>query len=444
MSLTRRNLMQMIPAAAAAMSLNSTRAEDYSGPHRVIVVGGGFSGCTVAKYLRMWSSSLIDGPIEVTLVEPRKKHVSCVMSNLVLNEQLNLGDITFDYEALQAQHGVEIVRDKALKTRTLEGGQQQLKLKNGGWRDYDSIVFAAGIKFKKIPGLDSNIVPHAWIAGTQTNLLRDQIRDMPDDGTFVMTIPPSPYRCPPGPYERACVVASILQKRGGNGKVTVLDANPDVQAEKETFLRAFDELYGDIITYIPNQVVTEVFVDEYDPAIRSVHTRGVNGADDGIFSGDVINVIPPHKANQVLAKCGLVKQGWAPVNPVDYSSTIPGVVNTYIIGDAQGTGQPKSGHMANSQAKICADAIVRVAANMEASVYKQERLDNIKTNSACFSPITENEASWLTAVWQYHGDGFEGSMDLVPGSLGAAHGWNSENYQDMFSWSENLFADTFR
>lgn len=431
MSLTRRSILRSVPAAAAAFSMvpKSFGADTK----HVVVVGGGFAGSTVAKYLKMWGN----GRIEVTLVEPREEHISCVMSNLVLNGQLNLTDLSFGNDRLNWRYGINVVHEKAID---IHAATQMLELESGEAIAYDYLVVATGIKFDAIDGLDSKEAPHAWIAGWQTRLLRDQVRDMPDDGTFVMTIPESPYRCPPGPYERACVVADILGKRSGvlNGKavaggtprVVVLDANDGIQAEKETFNRAFTELYGDIIEYIPGAQVVSV-----DSGIREVTTT------KGSYRGDVLNVIPRHGAQQLLVRSGLTAGGrWAPVDPVTYESSLHDFAGVYVIGDAQGTGQPKSGHMANSQAKVCADAIVRTVAGLP--THGDERLNNITTNSACFSPITSDEASWLTAVFRYQRG--SGNMALVEGSLGEAHQWNSENYEDMFSWSENLWADTFK
>ena len=429
MSFTRRNILQMVPAAAA-MSL--TPGGFAADTHHVVVVGGGFAGSTVAKYLRMWSN----GSIAVTLVEPRKKHISCIMSNLVLNEQLKLANLSFDYGALQSKYGVRVVQARA---QFIDGVNKTLELENSQMIRYDSLVVATGIKFDPIPGLDSQLTPHAWIAGRQTNLLRDQIRAMPDNGTFVMTIPEKPYRCPPGPYERACLVADILGRRSGvlkgtaspgdTPRVVVLDANDGIQAEKHTFERAFNGLYGDIVEYVPNAHVVAVNSD-----IREVTTS------KGTWRGDVLNVIPRHGAQRLLVDSELTGESrWAPVNPVTYGVLAAGFPGVHVIGDAQGTGQPKSGHMANAQAKVCADAIVRTAAGLSAET--DERLNNITTNSACFSPITSDEASWLTAVFKYNRS--TGKMGLVPGSLGESHKWNSENYQDMFAWSENLFADTF-
>ena len=240
MSFTRRNILQMVPAAAA-MSL--TPRGFAADTHHAVVVGGGFAGSTVAKYLRMWSN----GSIAVTLVEPRRQHISCIMSNLVLNEQLKLANLSFDYGALQNKYGVRVVQARA---QFIDGVNKTLELEDSQMIRYDSLVVATGIKFDPIPGLDSQLTPHAWIAGRQTKLLRDQIRAMPDNGTFVMTIPEKPYRCPPGPYERACLVADILGRRSGvlkgtagpsdTPRVVVLDANDGIQAEKHTFERAFN------------------------------------------------------------------------------------------------------------------------------------------------------------------------------------------------------------
>lgn len=419
MSLKRRTILQMIPATAA---LSVVSGQSMAASHHVVVVGGGFAGATVAKYLRMWSN----GGIDVTLVDKNSRHVSCIMSNLVLNGQLQLGDLSFDYSTLQDKYGVRIVQGGV---RRIAAGM--VELESGDLHQCDYVVVATGISFDDIPGLDSRKIPHAWIAGEQTNLLRDQIReDMPrDNGTFVMTIPRAPYRCPPGPYERACLLADILRRRGDGHRVVVLDANDRIQAERTTFERAFYGLYRDIIDYRASVSVASVNSDER--IVTTVAGENVHG--------DVVNVIPRHGAPGLLVESGLTGGGrWAPVNPTTYeSSLIPGV---YVVGDSQATAQPKSGHMANSQAKVCADAIIRAAAGL--STQNRERLANITTNSACFSPITATEASWLTAVFRLNTE--TRAMELVPESLGEAHDWNSENYSAMFDWSENLFADTFR
>jgi NADPH-dependent 2,4-dienoyl-CoA reductase/sulfur reductase-like enzyme len=419
----------MIPATAAISMMPRVKGADT---HHVVVVGGGFAGATVAKYLKMWGGAAID----VTLVEPRIRHVSCIMSNLVLNGRLQISDLSFDYGALQNRYGVRVLQDRAQR---INGPGKEVRLKAGGWVSYDSLVLAAGIRFDSIEGLTSyRKIPHAWIAGGQTNLLRNQIASMAAGDTFVMSIPDKPYRCPPGPYERACLVADILKRRGG-GRVVVLDANDGIQAEKHTFERAFTGLYGDIIEYRPLERVTGVV-----PQSKTVYTEKLdaqgNRVGEDSARGEVLNLIPRHSASGLLVRSGLTAGSrWAPVDPVTYGSTLEEFPGVHVIGDSQGTGQPKSGHMANAQAKVCADAIIRRAAGLP--VDSDERLDNITTNSACFSPITATEASWLTAVFRYNRA--TGEMGLVPGSLGEARGWNSENFEDMFTWSQNLFADTF-
>ncbi|MDP5064432.1 MAG: NAD(P)/FAD-dependent oxidoreductase [Haliea sp.] len=429
MTFTRRNVLKVV-AATASMAASGLAVS--ASQHRVVVVGGGFGGGTVARYLARWGGA----DVAVTLVDPGDAHVSCVMSGLVLNDSLSLSDLTFPFAGWKSRYGIDHLQRRAL---SIDGAAKRLALDDGSGVDYDSLVLSPGIRFIDVPGLNSELIPHGWIAGPQTQLLHDQIRDMPDAGTFILSIPKSPYRCPPGPYERACLVADILGRRSGalgvslapgrTPKVIVLDANPRIQAEEETFSRAFSELYGNIVSYHANAELLSV-----DSTARVVETS------IGSFSGDVVNVIPGHAAPQLLADSGLTDGGlWAPIDPVTYASTVAGFPGVHVIGDAQASGQPKSGHMANSQAKICADAILRNARGLQN--HTAERLAALTTNSACFSPITANEASWLTAVYRY--DTGSGQMALVPASFGASRGWSKSNYERMFDWSNNLLADTF-
>ncbi len=429
-SRTRRHFLKTASATVALTAAPSiVRAQSSA---RVIVVGGGFGGATLAKYLRLWSG----GGLDVVLVERSPSHVSCVMSNLVLNGRLGIDDLSFSYDALQAKYGVQVLQDNVIE---LDGPAARVRLKQSGWRDYDRLVLAPGVGFESVPGWDQTAVPHAWVAGDQTTMLRDQLQAMPDNGTFVMTVPKVPYRCPPGPYERACLVADELGRRsgalkrkaapGGTPKVVVLDANPGIQAERETFTRAFEGIYGDIIRYHPNATLE---------AVDSVHSVAITSIGD--FQGDVLNVIPSHKAAEVVANAGLTDDsGWAPVDVLSYESRLSGFPGVHVIGDSQASGQPKSGHMANAQAKVCADAILRRFAGLP--VDRAERTANLTTNSACYSPITFEEASWLTAVYAY--DPRSKAMQLVPDSLGEAEDWTKDNFKTMFAWSDNLFADTF-
>ncbi|MGR9114509.1 MAG: FAD-dependent oxidoreductase [Gammaproteobacteria bacterium] len=432
--INRRNFIKFSGAAAALAVTPPFLQAQENGNYEahVVVVGGGFAGATAAKYLRLWS----DGKIKVTLVDKNPHHVTCVLSNLVLNDRLKLTDITQSYTSLQDNYGV-IVR-QGYVTEVTEGMDKTVHLEDGTTIDCDFVILAPGIEFIDIPGLKEgdfnrfDQIPHAWVAGPQTTLLRDQLHDLPSGGAFVMTVPKAPYRCPPGPYERACVVADFIKRVKGAGKVIVLDLNPDITVEKETFNQAFSGIYQDIVEYYPNVELIHVDSDN-----RIAFTN------QGNFEADVLNVIPTHKAGKIAEDLGLVVGSWAPVDLISYESTLrPGF---YVIGDSNNSGQPKSGHMANAQAKVCVDAIIRtIADRSKALVYEPTRLSTLKTNSACYSPITYDQASWLSAVFAY--DTVNNAMRVVEDSFASstAPHWSSEHFEDMFEWANSLFSNSFR
>ncbi len=413
-TLTRRQFLQGVGVVTAAGSFPAIIKAASTRP-QIVVVGGGFAGATAAKYLRHWSTA-----VDVTLVEPNASYYSCIMSNLVLNNQLNLSQITFNYTTLTQKYGVKVVNDWV---DSINAPNQTVQLRNGTTLAYDRLIIAPGVKFLDVPGLDSTKVPHAWKAGVQTQLLQQQLAAMPAGGTFVMTIPAAPYRCPPGPYERACVVADYLKRNKPGSKVTVLDANAAIVAEKAIFEAAFTNTYGDMLQYVPNATLQSVDSDQ-----KIAYTSA------GTYKADVLNVIPAQSAGDILHTAGLVNVGskWAGVNPLSYESTVS--PNIHIIGDSQATAQPKAGHIANAEAKVCADAILRLLAGGQPYGLPM-------TNSACYSPITATTASWLSAVFAY--DQASGTMQVVTASNGGAAAPSTKNYSRMFDWANNLFADTF-
>jgi len=412
---TRRDFLKSVTGATALATFPGLLSAATSGS-RVVVIGGGFAGATAAKYLKHWSPNL-----NVTLIEPNRQYHAPILSNLVLNGQMSMNQITFDYNALKQKHGVNVVYDWV---QGIDATGRKVELKSGTSIAYDRLIVAPGISFNPINGLDSNKVLHAWKSGDQVLRLKQQIESIPKGGTFVMTIPPAPYRCPPGPYERACLVADYFKRKNPSAKVIVLDANADILAEKKTFSHAFNVTYAGIVEYHTN--VTLESVDS---------NRQIAITSAGDFNADVLNVIPIHSAGKIITDSGLANSQsgrWAGVDPLSYESTA--VANIHIIGDSQGTGQPKAGHIANAEAKVCADAIIRLLAG--AQPYPSP-----KTNSACYSPISTNTASWATVVYQYNPA--TQSMSAVPGSGGVADIATSRHYRDMFDWSDNLFSDTF-
>jgi sulfide dehydrogenase [flavocytochrome c] flavoprotein subunit len=302
---------------------------------------------------------------------------------------------------------------------------------------YDHLVLSPGIDFTPAAGVwDPKLTPHAWIAGTQTTLLKNQLASMRNYDKFVMTVPKSPYRCPPGPYERACVVADYLKRKGYSGaKVIVLDANDKIQAEPEAFGNAFNVTHKGMIEYYPNAAITSV-----DSKTRSISTSALN-----ITGAKVLNYIPNQKAGSIVTDL-VNATGFVPVDPLSYA--VEGYSNVHVIGDAcavpasDDKGVPKSGHMASSEAKVCANAIVRTLAGDTPDT-------NIATNSACYSPITNKTASWLSANFIY-GDTYKADGSLLGKGMhrvdigeAPSNQVDGDSFEDMYEWAESLFADSF-
>jgi NADPH-dependent 2,4-dienoyl-CoA reductase/sulfur reductase-like enzyme len=390
----------------------------------VVVVGGGMAGTTMAKYLRLWGGT----GLKVTLVEPNATYISNIFSNMVLTGERTLAQLSFNYQTLISKYGVTVQNSSVT---SIDPTGKKVKLSNGTTLTYDRLVLAPGIDFEALPmsGTSTNQgkVVHAWKAGTQTTSLKNQISAMTNKDTFILTIPPKPYRCPPGPYERACVVADYLKRVKGGGRVVVLDANNGIQAELENFTRAFNITHQGIITYVPNAIISSINADT-----RTVVTNA------GTFTGKVINAIPTHKAGKLITDSGIglanaANGKWAGVNVLTYESTA--VPFVHIIGDASATTQPKAGHIANAEAKVCADAIVHL---LKGETVNQKPV----TNSSCFTPITKTTASWLSVVYKY--DPLSKTMVPTGNGVTESQGATSENYEDMLKWFNNLMSDTFK
>lgn len=429
-TLNRRQFLKLAGIASTLAALPRAVGAATT-PARVVVIGGGFGGATAAKYIRMWG-----GNVQVTLVDPNASHISCILSNLVVTGALPMSKITLSYSSLQTRYSINLLRGRAIG---IDGGGNTVTVSTAGGNQvlpYDHLILSPGIDFIAPEGAwNPDLTPHAWQAGAQTTLLQNQLASMRSNDVFVLTVPKSPYRCPPGPYERACVVADYLKttKRYG-AKVIVLDANASIQAEPVGFGNAFNVIHAGYIEYVPNATVLSV-----DSASRSIVTSA-----RVISNARVLNVIPNQKAGAIAASLPLNAQGFVPVNPLTYA--VAGYPNIHVIGDAcavpasDNKGVPKSGHMANSEAKVCADAIVRALAGEAADT-------NVATNSACYSPITARTASWLSANYNY-GDIYDAAGNVKGKGmhrvdLGESDRINGDNYEDMFTWANSLFADSF-
>lgn len=413
----RRSFFGSAVGLAAFLSGGTAAALPGSPKARVLVVGGGMAGASVAKYLRLWGDA-----VDVTLIERHPTYTSSIMSSLVLTGQRTLAELAYGYDALQRRYGVRLIIDDVVE---IDPVTTSVTLASGKRLAADRIVLAPGIGFDAVPGLGTaNVMPHAWQAGPQTTLLARQLAALPAGGVVAITVPKMPYRCPPGPYERACLVADWLKTEKPRAKLILLDANPDIGVEKENFQRAFNELYGGIIEYRSGVDIVSV-----DPARMTLATSR------GQIRADVVNLIPRQRAASLIANAGLATDAQARFAPVDVLSYASRAAQTlHVIGDSCATTQPLAGQMANQQAKICADALARIFAGDEPDAAPV-------TNSACYSTITRDAAGWMTAVFQY--DAAARAMKPVLKAAAASNGWSQKNFKQMNKWFDALMADTF-
>lgn len=398
----------------------------------VVVVGGGMAGATIAKYLRMWSNYTLT----VALVEKDLNYTSNIMSNEVLTGKRTVASLSYGYTNLVNKYG--IVRIQAT-VDSIDAESHTVSC-SGSTVGYRSLVLAPGLEFDLWPGVTAGqydtLIPHAWKAGAQTTLLRNQIKSMTAGvgRNVVMTIPKSPYRCPPGPYERACVIADWLRLYKPGSKVIVLDENAEIQAEKTNFTNAFGGLYGYTVDYRPGVSITNVSAS---PSKQVTYTRRVNDTTETVtVNAAVLNPIPPQRAPKLLADAGLLDGKFAPVDPVTFESTLE--PDVYVVGDACFAGSiPKAGHIANQEAKTCANAIL-----LELSGYGETSNLAPVLNSACFTPVTATLATWLSAVYQYDG-AYYVQASHNGGKAIAATAASEDNYSDMKKWFSTLMNDTF-
>jgi len=419
LDMNRRDFVKAAATGALLLTQQKTFAMASKPPMgRVVVIGGGYAGTTAAKYLRMWSL----GAIEVVVVEQSSQFVSCPLSNLVLGGSKSINELTFGYDLVQKHHGVKWVQDAVTTVNT----QAKKVIMQRGELSYDRLIIAPGVDFvyETLPTLKSaeaqQKIPHAWKAGAQTVNLRKQLEAMPDGGVFVMNVPKAPYRCPPGPYERACQVASYFKAHKPNSKVIVLDANAEVISKKGLFTKAWAELYPNIVDYRPDSAIVSV-----DVATRIIAT------DFEKIKADVLNVIPPQQAGKAAQMANLLEADypWCEVDFLTYESKI--VPYVHVVGDSISSGLPKSAHMATSQARVCASAIVELMKGQTpdpAPVFA----------NTCYSFVDDKQAIHVANVFRYDAP----KKIMVPAEGGGVSAKPSEQ-EGIYaqSWANNIWSD---
>lgn len=422
---TRRDFLK-VSAGAAAASLLGLPSVLSAAPAkaRVVVVGGGYGGAIAAKYLRM-----MDPDIRVTLIEKDDVYVSCPLSNEVLSGERDLKSLTFNYRGL-SRRGIAVVQDEIVE---IDPAQRFVRGKSGGRYNYDKLVVAPGIAFRfdAIEGMSEEVatktIPHAWKAGAQTLLLRKQLEAMPDGGVCAIVAPPNPFRCPPGPYERAAQIALYFKHHKPKSKVLILDAK-DAFSKQGLFRAGWEQHYGDMIEWVSG--AEGGIIEAIDPK-----TRTLTGSVEE-FKADVINLIPHQKAGILAEKGGLTNEsGWCPVNQQTFESSLH--PNVYVIGDAAIAGaMPKSGYAANSQGKVVAAAIV-------AAVNGQEAPAPSYVNT-CYSIIAPDHGISVAGVYELK----DGKIVDVPGAGGLSPAnadarTRAVEVDFAIGWFRNITADMF-
>jgi NADPH-dependent 2,4-dienoyl-CoA reductase/sulfur reductase-like enzyme len=391
---------------------------------RVVIVGGGFGGATCAKYLRQ-----SDPGIDVTLVEPRRQFITCPFSNAVIAGWRDLASVTHGYDSLRQRHGVRVVQASA---RTIDTTLRQITLDDGSQLRFDRLVLAPGIELRwgSIEGYDvaaSEVFPHAWEAGPQTLLLRRQLEAMPDGGLVVIAVPAEPYRCPPGPYERASLIAHYLKAHKPRSKLLILDAK-NAFSKQELFRTAWARLYPGLIEWIPQS---------QSGRVTRVNTgAGTVSTDFEDYQPAVANIIPPQQAAAIARSAGLDEgNGWCQVRPDSFESTVRAGI--HVIGDAAiANPMPKSAFSANNQAKSCAAAIVALLRDLP--------MPAPALMNTCYSLVAPDYGISIAAVYRVVDNKIvtvDGSSGVSP--LEAPAETRTLEAEYARSWYANITADTF-
>ena len=422
----RRNFVQASLALGAVGSFTGCASTSGAIPSKakVVVVGGGYGGATAAKYVRMLS----DYAIDVVLIEPNAAFISCPLSNLVIGGTKSMNDITSPYDKLGARHGVKLVKDMVA---SIDPVKKTVTLASGPSIGYDKLILSPGIDmmWDTVEGSQaanaSGQILQAWKAGPETLALRKQLEAMPNGGVYAITIPEAPYRCPPGPYERASQVANYFRQAKPKSKVLILDANQDVTSKGPLFKKYWAENYAGILEYRPQHKATGV----------DAKTRTIRFDVQSDVKADVVNVLPSMRAGSIAVKSGLANANarWCNVNYQTFESTATNDV--HVIGDSIQVAplMPKSGHMANAHGKVVAAAVVAQLSGL--AIDPQPVLTN-----TCYSFVSDKLVVHVASVHQYVAA--EKTYKTVAGSGGVSAAPNELEGVYALNWAQNIWADT--
>ena len=422
----RRTLLQtgLALGSLSALSGCATLTSKAPAKAQVVVIGGGYGGATAAKYVRVLSNY----KISVVLVEPNSTFISCPMSNLVLGGSKTMAQITTPYDALSSKHGVTLVHDLVT---SIDAAKKIITLKNGPSIGYDKLIVSPGVdmNFDSIEGLQaanaSGQILQAWKAGAETTALRKQLEAMPDGGVYAITVPEAPYKCPPGPYERASQVAHYFKQAKPKSKVLILDANPDVTSKPALFKKFWSDNYKDIIEFRSNHKVLSV--DAKTSTLKFDVQESVRA--------DVLNVLPAMRAGSIAMQTGLatVNNRWCGINYQTFESLA--AKDIHVLGDATlaAPAMPKSGHMANSHGKVAAAAVVAQLSDL--AINPSPLLTN-----TCYSYVSDKLVIHVASVHQYNAE--EKTFKTVPGSGGLSTEANALEGTYAWNWAQNIWADT--
>ncbi|MBS1302029.1 FCSD flavin-binding domain-containing protein [Loktanella sp. SALINAS62] len=419
MTLNRRLFLGTSIAAAGGLAVPMVRAQ---GKPRVVVVGGGAGGATAARYIAKDSK----GAIDVTLIEPSRTYYTCFFSNLYIGGLRDLQSIAHSYGTLASKFGINVVHDWVI---SVDRDAKTVSLASGGSLPYDRLILSPGIDFieDSVPGWSvesQNAMPHAYKGGSQTELLKAQIEAMPQGGTFAMIAPPNPYRCPPGPYERVSMIAHKLKAENPTAKILILDPK-EAFSKQALFVEGWQTHYPGMIERIG---------PDFGGGNVSVNPEEMTVDIDGdVQKVDVCNVIPAQKAGQIAEAAGLTDGNWAPVNPTDLSSSMD--ENIHVLGDAAAQGaMPKSGFAANSQAKVCANA---VGGALTGSTVFPARFSN-----TCWSLIDTDDGVKVGASYEA-GESEIVAIDSFISQTNETAEVREETYEESVGWYQAITEDMF-